>query len=125
MDPPEITIEMVQTYLSNDDRAALAKATYVIPYKRYFSHNKFSLGPLDYAPFDLDTGAAPAVVRNYDGLYFVERIITAVRNTRDIQANRLTTYNNIHFAGDALSARGITVSGAQGIYIAESILKKD
>ena len=37
----------------------------------------------------------------------------------------LINYNNIHFAGDALSARGITVSGAQGIYIAESILKKN
>jgi len=36
----------------------------------------------------------------------------------------LTTYNNIHFAGDALSARGITVAGSQGIYIAEGILKK-
>jgi uncharacterized FAD-dependent dehydrogenase len=36
----------------------------------------------------------------------------------------LTTYNNIHFAGDALSARGITVAGSQGIYIAEGILRK-
>jgi uncharacterized FAD-dependent dehydrogenase len=36
----------------------------------------------------------------------------------------LTNYNNVHFAGDALSARGITVSGAHGIYIAESILKE-
>jgi len=34
----------------------------------------------------------------------------------------LTNYNNVHFAGDALSARGITVAGSQGIYIAESIL---
>lgn len=34
----------------------------------------------------------------------------------------LKYYKNIHFAGDALSARGITVSGAHGIYIAESIL---
>jgi hypothetical protein len=114
MSAPEITIEMVQTYLSNDDRAALAKATYVIPYKRYFSHNKFSLGPLDYAPFDLDTGATPAVVRNYDGLYFVERIITAVRNTRDIQANRLTSYNNVDVSsGDYIvglqSAYGSTI----------------
>lgn len=37
----------------------------------------------------------------------------------------LTNYNNVHFAGDALSARGITVSGAHGIYIAESILNKN
>jgi len=35
----------------------------------------------------------------------------------------LTTYPNAHFVGDALSARGITVSGAHGIYVAESLLK--
>jgi uncharacterized FAD-dependent dehydrogenase len=35
----------------------------------------------------------------------------------------LTTYPNVHFVGDALSARGITVSGAHGIYVAESLLK--
>jgi uncharacterized FAD-dependent dehydrogenase len=34
----------------------------------------------------------------------------------------LTNYNNVHFVGDALSARGITVSGAHGIYVAESII---
>jgi len=36
----------------------------------------------------------------------------------------LTTYSNVHFVGDALSARGITVSGAQGIYVAEDLLEK-
>jgi len=35
----------------------------------------------------------------------------------------LEDYPNIYFVGDALSARGITVSGAQGTYVAESILK--
>jgi uncharacterized FAD-dependent dehydrogenase len=35
----------------------------------------------------------------------------------------LTEYPNVHFAGDALSARGITVSGAHGIYIAENLIK--
>ena len=34
----------------------------------------------------------------------------------------LTKYPNVHFVGDALSARGITVSGAQGTYVAESLL---
>ena len=34
----------------------------------------------------------------------------------------LTKYDNVHFVGDALSARGITVSGAQGIYVAEDII---
>ena len=36
----------------------------------------------------------------------------------------LHKYPNVHFVGDALSARGITVSGAQGIYVMESILSK-
>jgi uncharacterized FAD-dependent dehydrogenase len=36
----------------------------------------------------------------------------------------LTKYPNVYFVGDALSARGITVSGAQGIYVAESLINK-
>jgi uncharacterized FAD-dependent dehydrogenase len=35
----------------------------------------------------------------------------------------LTKYPNVYFVGDALSARGITVSGAQAIYVAENLLK--
>jgi len=35
----------------------------------------------------------------------------------------LTKYENVHFVGDALSARGITVSGSQGIYVAEDLIK--
>lgn len=34
----------------------------------------------------------------------------------------LNDYPNVYFVGDALSARGITVSGAQGIYVAKSLL---
>ena len=34
----------------------------------------------------------------------------------------LTIFPNVHFVGDALSARGITVSGAHGIYVAESLI---
>tara|TARA_B100001093_G_scaffold209782_1_gene201485 strand:- start:394 stop:702 length:309 start_codon:yes stop_codon:yes gene_type:complete len=39
----------------------------------------------------------------------------------------LTRFPNVHFVGDALSARGITVSGAQGTLVAEQllILKKE
>lgn len=36
----------------------------------------------------------------------------------------LVDYPEVHFVGDSLSARGITVSGAQGIYVAESILNE-
>ena len=37
----------------------------------------------------------------------------------------LTKYPNVHFVGDALSARGITVSGAQGIYVVENMTEND
>jgi uncharacterized FAD-dependent dehydrogenase len=40
-------------------------------------------------------------------------------NYKDLSLN---DYTNVHFVGDALSARGITVSGAQGIYVVESLL---
>jgi len=37
----------------------------------------------------------------------------------------LNEFPNVHFVGDALSARGITVSGAHGIYVAESLVNKN
>jgi uncharacterized FAD-dependent dehydrogenase len=37
----------------------------------------------------------------------------------------LSQFSNVHFVGDALSARGITVAGAQGIYVAESLVRKE
>lgn len=43
-------------------------------------------------------------------------------NYEDLSLNK---YPNVHFAGDALSARGITVSGAHGIYIAENLLTQN
>jgi uncharacterized FAD-dependent dehydrogenase len=36
----------------------------------------------------------------------------------------LTKYPNVHFVGDALSARGISVSGAHGTFVAEKILEE-
>ena len=47
---------------------------------------------------------SPEPLVNYDNLSLIE-------------------YPNVHFVGDALSARGITVSGAHGIYVAEYLLK--
>jgi uncharacterized FAD-dependent dehydrogenase len=37
----------------------------------------------------------------------------------------LTKYPNVYFVGDALSARGITVSGAQAIYVVENMIEND
>lgn len=59
------------------------------------------------------------------GIYIPEVKYLSPEVVVDYSNLSLIGYPNIYFAGDALSARGITVSGAQGIYIAQSLLKKD
>jgi uncharacterized FAD-dependent dehydrogenase len=56
------------------------------------------------------------------GIYIPEVKYLSPEPKVDYSNLTLAQFENVHFAGDALSARGITVSGAQGIYIAESLL---
>lgn len=58
------------------------------------------------------------------GIYMPEVKYLSPEPLVDYDDLSLEDYPNIHFVGDALSARGITVSGAQGIYVAESILRQ-
>jgi uncharacterized FAD-dependent dehydrogenase len=58
------------------------------------------------------------------GMYIPEVKYLSPEPLVDYSNLALTKYPNVHFVGDALSARGITVSGAQGIYVAEDILDK-
>jgi len=57
------------------------------------------------------------------GMYIPEVKYLSPEPLVDYKNLELTNHPGIHFVGDALSARGITVSGAQGIYVAESLLK--
>jgi len=57
------------------------------------------------------------------GMYIPEVKYLSPEPLVDYTNLALTKYPNVHFVGDALSARGITVSGAQGIYVAEYILR--
>jgi len=57
------------------------------------------------------------------GMYIPEVKYLSPEPLVDYTNLALTKYPNVHFVGDALSARGITVSGAQGIYVAENILR--
>jgi len=57
------------------------------------------------------------------GIYVPEVKYLSPEPLVDYSNLALTTYPNIHFVGDALSARGITVSGAQGTLVAEKILE--
>ena len=56
------------------------------------------------------------------GIYIPEVKYLSPEPLVDYTNLALTEYPNVHFVGDALSARGITVSGAQGTYVAEAIL---
>ena len=56
------------------------------------------------------------------GIYVPEVKYLSPEPLVDYSNLALTKYPNVHFVGDALSARGITVSGAQGTYVAENIL---
>jgi uncharacterized FAD-dependent dehydrogenase len=57
------------------------------------------------------------------GMYIPEVKYLSPEPLVDYTNLALTRFPNVHFVGDALSARGITVSGAHGIYVAEDLLK--
>ena len=59
------------------------------------------------------------------GVYVPEVKYLSPEPLVDYDTLALSDYNNVHFVGDALSARGITVSGAQGTYVADYILTQN
>jgi uncharacterized FAD-dependent dehydrogenase len=61
--------------------------------------------------------------KNDWGIYIPEVKYLSPEPLVDYKNLALVDYPNVHFVGDALSARGITVSGAHGIYVAESLIK--
>jgi len=56
------------------------------------------------------------------GMYIPEVKYLSPEPLVDYKNLSLNEYPNVHFVGDALSARGICVSGAQAIYVAEDLL---
>jgi len=58
------------------------------------------------------------------GIYIPECKYLSPEVKVDYSSLSLIDYPNVYFVGDALSARGITVSGAQAIYVAENLIKE-
>ena len=91
-----------------------------------------SMGPLwaaigDYASYIHDfiedmEKVFPTLGKDW-GIYMPEVKYLAPEPLVNYDDLSLTRFPNVYFVGDALSARGITVSGAQGTYVAESLLK--
>ena len=61
-------------------------------------------------------------MRNDWGIYLPEVKYLSPEPLVDYNDLSLIDFEDVHFVGDALSARGITISGAQGIYVAESLI---
>jgi uncharacterized FAD-dependent dehydrogenase len=59
------------------------------------------------------------------GIYVPEVKYLAPEPLVNYEDLSLTKYPDVHFVGDALSARGISVSGAHGTLVAEQILSMD
>ena len=59
------------------------------------------------------------------GIYMPEVKYLSPEPLVDYKNLALKDYPNVHFVGDALSARGITVSGAHGIYVSEYLLRNN
>src|SRR5210317_96199 len=59
------------------------------------------------------------------GIYIPEVKYLSPEPLVDYSDLSLKEHSNVHFVGDALSARGITVSGAQGILSIEKILEEE
>jgi uncharacterized FAD-dependent dehydrogenase len=90
------------------------------------SLNIFKEAMGEYADYILNFIDNMNSVFNFDddwGMYIPEVKYLSPEPLVNYDDLSLTEYPNVHFAGDALSARGITVSGAHGIYIAESLIK--
>ena len=73
--------------------------------------------------FIIEMGIIFPTLKDDWGIYMPEVKYLAPEPLVNYENLSLTKYPNVHFVGDALSARGISVSGAHGTLVAEQILK--
>ena len=74
--------------------------------------------------FITEMGIVFPTLKNDWGIYMPEVKYLAPEPLVNYEDLSLARFPNVHFVGDALSARGITVSGAQGTYVAEKLIRK-
>lgn len=75
--------------------------------------------------FIIDMKKVFPTLRNDWGVYIPEVKYLSPEPLVNYSDLSLVEYPDVHFVGDALSARGITVSGAQGILAVEKLLKSE
>jgi hypothetical protein len=80
-----IQLETRHVYTDAETQVALQKQRLQIPFSRLYE-NKFTFGPLDYAP--LAKAAAAVVTRRLDAVHPASRVVWFFRKRDDLMANR-------------------------------------
>ena len=103
MGQPTVLLETVQAYVPPDVKEDLRADPVAIPFRRQFE-NVFTIGPLDYAPFDQAGGIAPgalgvgapnpAITRRLDGRHPTERLLFYFRSQHSLDRNQLDNFRN-------------------------------
>ncbi|NDG30435.1 hypothetical protein EB118_10220 [bacterium] len=89
---PTVLLETIQAYLTPDVRNEIISEPRHILFRQVFE-NIFTIGELDYAPFD--RGAVNvSCVRRLDGRHPTEELFWFFRSQNSIDRNQLTNFNN-------------------------------
>jgi len=102
MADPTLLLENRQLYIDLEAQKALSYPTeeYIIPYSRLYE-NRFTFGPLDYAP--LATGTVAVSKRLIEGRHPAEQLYWYFRSREDMDANRLWKFEAGTDAADPTS----------------------
>jgi hypothetical protein len=122
----QLQIDGTGVYYSPSRKPALTSEGVTVSATQIDSLDSFKEAMGEYADYVLNFIDNMNSVFNFGddwGMYIPEVKYLSPEPLVNYDNLSLTEYPNVHFAGDALSARGITVSGAHGIYIAEQLIK--
>lgn len=125
MSIPNILLTTTQAYVPIEIKEELRDQHIIIPFKRQF-HNIFTMGPLDYAPYDRGAVAAPPVTRRLDGRHPTERLVFFFRGSECEGTNRLDYFENpIGVGGQFYSQFKLLIAGQDREYLNDSLVWQD
>ena len=122
---PNILLETSQAYVPVEVKEELRDQHIIIPFRRQFD-NIFTMGPLDYAPYDRGAAAAPPVTRRLDGRHPTERIVFFFRGQECQGTNRLDYFENpIGLRKQFYTQLKLIIAGQDREYLNDSLVWQD
>ncbi len=122
---PNILLSTTQAYVPVEVKEELREQHIVIPFRRQFE-NIFTMGPLDYAPYDRGAAAAPPVTRRLDGRHPTERLVFFFRGQECFGTNRLDYFDNpIGLREQFYTNLKLLIAGQDREYLNDSMVWQD